>query len=1158
MKKIINYFTFLVAFLFVLFSYNNNVFADTCEYCGMKALGNSTSDKYKLYYNTVGGSKYDMTLIGKDDLPVLRTPTKDGYNFNGWYIGLTKYDFNEKLEGDTIVRAGFSKICTVKFLNEENTEPVVEEFVCGMAPNEYEPLKEGYVFKGWITSDGDEYTGGELYFDDILKPNFEKATDEDKDYDLVAPVIKETSSIVNENAVIENGLKWATSRVFSIDFQNDKITKDINFYFKSTSSALSNADVYECDDSLNKCKDFKVVNIEPNKWYRTTSRVMSLTYEKEATIQAMVEYNDKKSIASAEVKYVDGIKPTIPTLKVTEESYDGKEYTSGTWTKSSLYFTAISMDSESKIDHYEYSTGYKWYEVPDEWRRIYNVDKTQVKFVIFWSIDAEFYIRSVDKAGNVSEKIVEKPSKILRIDVDAPIMSDVSVREGSFEGDYHQDGTISNQGLYFQLTASDTNVVSGFEYSKNGKDWHLIDDSTFTTREISGLNSKKAKLKFSIDENYTGGLWIRAIDGVKNASDMEQVHFNLNINKEEKDESMINAPTLIATTVNEYGTSYQSGQTTASSVYIKAQSETKVSKWQISYDGVNYQEVPSSIKTSISPKDESYYIYIRVIEEGTHNIYIRTVDSNNKVSKASYIKVIIDKSNEESTIAPPTLTSTKINEFGSTYLSGTWTPYSVYIKAESSIATSNWQYSYDGVNYQAIPNDNGSILYRTSMSPKVGTASSYVYIGIKSKDTIFDKDVYIRNVDSNGNASKASRITVRIDKNNQAGNIDNPEIKAQEGTYNRVDNFCESPCSTESYLYFTVTFAKPVKAYQYKDNAKYKTWGEMPSRNKPTLSEDGKTLKFKIERDEDIRLAIRGVYEDGTYTEETHYSLTIIQTDSREDPSTDGSVVRDTNNIGQAVITHSSGSSNYAYNNGNNVHANVVITYNGKVLSDGVDYVLDYLKYNANITQPGVKTVQVNGIGAFEGTYNEFTYTILNPDGSGSSSSGGSSSSSNTGGSSTGGVTSNEQTACYYADSYDESNDKLTCIKFKSDVLGWIDNGSQICYYANKNDELNNVQTCINKVKSVMRTVTFKTSGTFFGDTTSKVKVFSKVNRPTDPIKDGSLDGWFQYEFVGWYLLGTDKLYDFNSDVIVDITLYSVWRFYDGDGNEKIISDKDL
>ena len=107
-------------------------------------------------------------------------------------------------------------------------------------------------------------------------------------------------------------------------------------------------------------------------------------------------------------------------------------YNTGSWTNGNV---TISMGSTSNIgiDHYEYShDGVNWINDfnnnPTGWNRVYtSSDKSSMNVTISWEGNWNFYIRAVDKAGNVSPT---SNMFTIRIDKTPPVVSLTSSQSG--------------------------------------------------------------------------------------------------------------------------------------------------------------------------------------------------------------------------------------------------------------------------------------------------------------------------------------------------------------------------------------------------------------------------------------------------------------------------------------------------------------------------------------------------------------------------------------------------------------------------------------------------------------------------------------------------------------------------------------------------------
>jgi len=93
-------------------------------------------------------------------------PKKEGADFLGWYVGETEYDFDKAVTSNLELTAKWDAYFTVTF-NTGTDESIGSQKVKtdGKAVKPADPVKEGFVFKGWVT------TSGEYDFDQVVTSN---------------------------------------------------------------------------------------------------------------------------------------------------------------------------------------------------------------------------------------------------------------------------------------------------------------------------------------------------------------------------------------------------------------------------------------------------------------------------------------------------------------------------------------------------------------------------------------------------------------------------------------------------------------------------------------------------------------------------------------------------------------------------------------------------------------------------------------------------------------------------------------------------------------------------------------------------------------------------------------------------------------------------
>ena len=119
----------------------------------------------------VDGDVYDtVTTNGKEIVKIPEDPTKDGYTFDGWYVGNTPYDFSSTVTSNLDITAKFTPITYTIILkvtyggefSNGNNEMIVKYVydsdyvtVDGVKVNfsgNNAPVRAGYAFTGWVSS----------------------------------------------------------------------------------------------------------------------------------------------------------------------------------------------------------------------------------------------------------------------------------------------------------------------------------------------------------------------------------------------------------------------------------------------------------------------------------------------------------------------------------------------------------------------------------------------------------------------------------------------------------------------------------------------------------------------------------------------------------------------------------------------------------------------------------------------------------------------------------------------------------------------------------------------------------------------------------------------------------------------------------------------
>lgn len=120
-------------------------------------------DSYLVKFDTQGGEKITDLIVKEGKKIDTVSITKEGYTFDGWYVGDKKWDFNtDKIKGNTtLVAKWIPNQNTIIYIDSETgnrieSQAKTDESVV-LLSNTF--TKTGYIFTGWATS-----TNGEVVY----------------------------------------------------------------------------------------------------------------------------------------------------------------------------------------------------------------------------------------------------------------------------------------------------------------------------------------------------------------------------------------------------------------------------------------------------------------------------------------------------------------------------------------------------------------------------------------------------------------------------------------------------------------------------------------------------------------------------------------------------------------------------------------------------------------------------------------------------------------------------------------------------------------------------------------------------------------------------------------------------------------------------------
>ncbi len=113
---------------------------------------------FTVTFDTDGGSEVNCQTVAQNDKLTLPTePTKEGYEFIGWYLGQEEFDFNSEITANLTLTAKWQEITVyynVFFDSQGGGDIPFQSVESGKFASEPEiPQKEGWFFLGWYEGD---------------------------------------------------------------------------------------------------------------------------------------------------------------------------------------------------------------------------------------------------------------------------------------------------------------------------------------------------------------------------------------------------------------------------------------------------------------------------------------------------------------------------------------------------------------------------------------------------------------------------------------------------------------------------------------------------------------------------------------------------------------------------------------------------------------------------------------------------------------------------------------------------------------------------------------------------------------------------------------------------------------------------------------------
>ena len=214
-------------------------------------------EEYTIKFNSNGGTYIKKQYVYYGEYVEEPTePERDGYEFEGWYLNGSKYNFNRKVTSNLVLEAKWNLIDEDEYWNDEEFKVKFDSNGGTSVKTQYveygdyvvmpdTPTRSGYEFEGWYL-DGTLYDFDEEVYEDItLEAKWSKETTRYYEYCKKETETHYSISYVGENSNIYS-YKW-TIKFENIDAKNLKIK---NIEYLKTNEDYNNAYKYSYNKEI--------------------------------------------------------------------------------------------------------------------------------------------------------------------------------------------------------------------------------------------------------------------------------------------------------------------------------------------------------------------------------------------------------------------------------------------------------------------------------------------------------------------------------------------------------------------------------------------------------------------------------------------------------------------------------------------------------------------------------------------------------------------------------------------------------------------------------------------------------------------------------------------------------------------------------------------
>lgn len=269
-----------------------------------------------------------------------------------------------------------------------------------------------------------------------------------------ATVNKNTQNLVTPTCTISPASGWTKNKTIKFSFPSGDANNKFTYSYQLVTGVGTASGK----------------NLSLKTWYNTTNvnqEVVVTSRDNTAQASMIAKVSDGVNTVAGSTctaTQVDSVAPTKPSVTLKLNNSSGRGYSSGSWTNQNVYHYASTSEVGSGVSRYQYSHDQRTWANVSGWPS-HSLSGNNVSYIINWEGNWNFYLRAIDRAGNVSPA-----SNVftVRIDKTRPSCSSSGGSSSWTSGNRTLIGTCSDSGgSGCRGNASKPYTYSGSWYSQS-------------------------------------------------------------------------------------------------------------------------------------------------------------------------------------------------------------------------------------------------------------------------------------------------------------------------------------------------------------------------------------------------------------------------------------------------------------------------------------------------------------------------------------------------------------------------------------------------------------------------------------------------------------------------------------------------------------------